>query len=371
MQHVANNNYQDGRGAESQYRNRFTCLRSTVRWRPRIGFHSIDTRIYGVQTATVTGPKNEEIFTDEFGRIRLQFQWDRLGEYDEKSSPWVRVMSNWAGSGFGQISLPRIGQEVVVQFLNGCCDRPLVIGSVYNAANMPPWDLPDNRTQSGILTRSTINGTVDNANALRFEDRKGEEEVWLHAEKDQRIEVEHDESHTVGNDRSKSIGHDETTSVTHDRTETVGNDEKISVHGSRTEQVDHDEQIGVGGDRTEKVAGHEKITIVKSKSELVILSKQETIVLAKILMVGGVYSVDVGESMTTKVIQSQFEDIGDGKQTKVKTDYAIEAGNSFEIKVGAASLKMTSDGAITMSGATININASGPVQINGKDVDIN
>ncbi|MBV6320458.1 type VI secretion system tip protein VgrG [Duganella sp. HSC-15S17] len=371
VRHTASNNYHDGQGTASQYSNSFTCLRRTIRWRPRLGMHSNDTRIYGVQTATVVGPKGEEIYTDEYGRVRVQFHWDREGEYNEKSSPWVRVMSSAAGAGFGQISVPRIGQEVVVQFLDGNCDRPLIIGSVYNSANMPPWELPANKTQSGVVTRSSIGGKTENANALRFEDLKGAEEVWLHAEKDQRIEVEHDESHSVGNDRTKSVGHNEVVEVKHDRIGTVGNDEKITIHHDRAERVGNDEHIEIGGSRRETVTGHEKVVIHMTKIERVSLAKEETIGLSKTMEIGADYGVAVGATMLTVVGQSKFEKVGLDKKTEVGQSYTIVAADSFEVKVGGASLKLTASGAITISGTSIDIGASGPVRINGKDVDIN
>ncbi|WP_229219984.1 type VI secretion system Vgr family protein [Rugamonas fusca] len=371
VHHQASNNYQDGRHALSHYGNTLTCLRKSKRWRPHVGLNSRDVRIYGVQTATVVGHKGSEILTDEFGRVRLQFHWDRDHKFDAASSPWVRVMTSMAGNRFGMIGIPRVGQEVVVTFLDGVCDRPLVIGCVYNAANMPPWELPANKTQSGILTRSTREGSRDNANALRFEDLKGKEEVWLHAERDQRIEVEHDESHSVGNDRSKTVGRDETVQVKHDRTETVGNDEKITVHGKRTERVDGEEKIDIGGTRVETVGQNDIVTIAGTRIETVMLAKNEMVMLEKALEVGDNYGVLVGGSMATTVARSQVELVGQSKDTRAGTTYTITAKDSFEITVGSASLKMTSDGAITISGTRINIGASGPVHINGKDVDVN
>ena len=170
VRHDASNNYQDGRGAPSRYRNTFRCLRKSVPWRPGRGFHSTDTRIYGVQTATVVGPENEEIHTDQFGRVRLQFHWDRLGRFDAESSPWVRVQTGWAGANFGHISVPRKGQEVVVQFIGGNPDRPFITGGVYNAANMPPWPLPDCDMQSGLKS-AELKGKL--ASQLRLDDSAG------------------------------------------------------------------------------------------------------------------------------------------------------------------------------------------------------
>ncbi|MDC8756676.1 type VI secretion system Vgr family protein [Janthinobacterium fluminis] len=179
VHHLASNNYQDGSAAPSSYTNTFTCVRKSLPWRPGRGFHSKDTRMHGVQTAVVVGPAGEEIHTDEYGRVKVQFHWDRAGKFDAASSAWVRVMTPWAGQGFGHISLPRVGDEVVVQFLDGNCDRPLIIGSVYNAARMPPWELPRHKTQSGVLSRSTVGGDAAQANALRFEDQLGKNGVQL------------------------------------------------------------------------------------------------------------------------------------------------------------------------------------------------
>lgn len=362
VSHEASNNYHDGQDTVSQYNNRFICVRKDIRWRPRPGMHSDETRIYGVQTATVVGPKGEDIYTDQYGRVRVQFHWDRDGGFDEKSSPWVRVMTGAAGSGFGQISVPRVGQEVVVQFLNGDTDRPLVIGSVYNAANMPPWELPENKTQSGVLTRSTIGGKRENANALRFEDLKGNEEVWLHAEKDQRIEVEHDESHSVGNDRSKTVGRDETVAVKHDRTETVGNDEKITVHNNRTERVDHDERVDIGGNRS--------VDIGRNKTEQVGCTKVETIGIAKILTIGGAYQTTVGGAMNTTVAGLQIEEIGQSKAVVVMGSSQLSSEVEHKMTVGSSSITIF-PGRIEIVADEIIIRGNKKVQIHGDDIDNN
>ncbi|MDB5935015.1 MAG: tssI [Massilia sp.] len=355
VHHRARNNYQDGRDALSDYENDFRCMRKSIPWRPTRGWNSEPTKIYGVQTATVVGPPGEEIHTDEYGRVRLQFHWDRNGIFDAASSPWVRVVSSWAGAKFGQISLPRIDQEVVVQFLDGNCDRPLIIGSVYNSRNMPPWELPACKTQSGILTRSTVGGGLSTANALRFEDKKGAEEIWLHAEKDQRIEVEHDETHWVGQDRRKAIDRDETVEVKRDRNETVGRNETTVI----------------GQDRTERVGNNEHITIGGLKSERIRLTKEESVGFGKALTIGGAYQVSVVAAMNTSVGLSQSSQVGLSKRTSVGSRYSVEAGEEISIAVGAASLTMRSDGSIALHGTSIRIEASGQVIVNGKSVDLN
>ncbi len=202
--------------------------------------------VQGPQTAVVVGPAGEEIYTDKYGRVKVQFHWDRDGKKDENSSCWIRVSQPWAGKSWGTIATPRIGQEVIVDFLEGDPDQPIITGRVYNAEQMPPYELPANKTQSGIKTRSSQGGAAANFNEIRFEDKKGAEQLFIHAEKNQDIEVENDETHWVGHDRKKTIDHDETTHVKHDRTETVDNNETITIHGNgprrRQGRDDHDSQ---------------------------------------------------------------------------------------------------------------------------------
>ena len=358
--HSGQNNYQAGKGAAS-YSCSFTCIRKKIPYRPLLTIPR--PTIPGPQTAVVVGPAGEEIYTDQLGRVKVQFHWDRLGNKNQSSSCWVRVGQPWAGKGFGMIQIPRIGEEVVVLFLDGNPDRPLIISRVYNAQNMPPWALPASATQSGILTRSSKGATSANANAIRFEDKKGQEEVWLHAEKDQRIEVENNESHTVGNDRSKTIDHDETVQVKNDRTETVGNNETITIGANRTEHVGGNETLNVGGNRGETIDGAQNLVIA--------LASAETVGLAKALTIGGAYTVTVAGAINTAAGLASAEEVGLSKTTMVGKTYTITAGDRIELKTGSASLILESNGHITLSGTQVLIEGSGPVQINGKDVDIN
>ena len=200
--------------------------------------------VQGPQTAVVVGPAGEEIYTDKYGRVKVQFHWDREGKKDENSSCWVRVSQPWAGKAWGGVAIPRIGQEVIVDFLEGDPDQPIITGRVYNAEQMPPYALPANKTQTGIKSRSSHGRharTTSTRSASRT--RRASEQLFIHAEKNQDIEVENDETHWVGHDRKKTIDNDETTHVKHDRTETVDNNETITIHGNRTETVDKDETI--------------------------------------------------------------------------------------------------------------------------------
>lgn len=216
--------------------------------------------VHGPQTAVVVGESGEEIWTDKYGRVKVEFHWDRRDNDNETSSCWVRVSQGWAGKKWGMQFIPRIGQEVIVEFLEGDPDKPIVTGSVYNADNMPPYELPANATQSGIKTRSSKDGTSSNFNEIRFEDKKGSELVYVHAEKDRHGEVENDDTLNIGNDRKKTIGGNETIHVKKNRTDRIDKnlDQEVGVHRS----------IEVGskstGNDTLKVSGNREVTVKKN-----------------------------------------------------------------------------------------------------------
>ncbi|RAU47870.1 MULTISPECIES: type VI secretion system Vgr family protein [unclassified Pseudomonas] len=221
------NNYLNGHPAS--YDNTFTCVRKKIPFRPQLS--TPRPTIAGPQTALIVGPPGEEIFTDELGRVKIQFHWDRNGQYNDHSSCWVRVAQSGASGGFGSIQIPRVGDEVVVVFLDGNPDRPLIMGSLYNSQNTPPWSLPANKTQSGFLTRS-MKGDGGTANFFRFEDKAGAEQIIMHAERNMDTEIEVDESHHVGANRTITVG------GTH--TETIKKDTVMNVQeGSLTIQVDN------------------------------------------------------------------------------------------------------------------------------------
>jgi type VI secretion system secreted protein VgrG len=224
-------------------------------------------RMAGPQTAVVVG--SGEIETDSYGRVKVRFHWERLNSRDGPNVCWVRVSSPWAGNGFGFIQVPRVGDEVVVDFLEGDPDQPLITGRVYNAARMPPWALPGNASQSGFVTRSTPGGDATMANVLRFEDKKDQEQVWLHAQRDQLIEVEHDETHTVGNDRQQTVEHHEKQVVKGRRWQAIGaappanmvsetpggQVETVLVTGNRGQSVSGSDVLAVSGHATRTVSG--------------------------------------------------------------------------------------------------------------------
>jgi len=215
---------------EFGYRNSFTCIPAAVPYRP--ARQTPKPFVQGTQSAVIVGPQGEEIFTDKYARVKVQFHWDRQGKNDGDSSCWCRVGTYWAGKQWGAIHIPRIGQEVIVAFEEGDPDQPIIVGSVYNADMMPPYKLPDNKTQSGIKTRSTLKGSTDNFNELRFEDKKGSEDIYFHAEKDFHRVVENNDDLKVGNNQ--------TIEIKKDRTETVkeGNEKVTIEKGNRNVQID-------------------------------------------------------------------------------------------------------------------------------------
>ncbi|EMH0544294.1 type VI secretion system tip protein VgrG [Enterobacter hormaechei] len=199
--HFEENRYASGEG-ETIHRTDFTVIPASVSYRPAQS--TAWPRTYGPQTAKVVGPQGESIWTDKYGRVKVKFHWDRLAKGDDTSSCWVRVSSAWAGQGYGGVQIPRVGDEVVVDFINGDPDRPIITGRVYNEASMPPWALPAAATQMGFMSR-TKDGSVDNANALRFEDKAGAEQVWIQAERNMDTSVKNDETHSVGGARSHYV----------------------------------------------------------------------------------------------------------------------------------------------------------------------
>jgi type VI secretion system secreted protein VgrG len=339
--------YISGSGGQGEdvYSCRFTALHSKQPYRPpRVTPKPL---VQGPQTAIVVGPSGEEIYTDKYGRVKVQFHWDRYGKKDENSSCWVRVANVWAGAKWGGIHIPRIGQEVIVEFLEGDPDRPIITGRVYNGDQMPPWELPANMTQSGVLSRSSKNGSGANANAIRMEDMKGSEQLWIHAEKNQDIEVENDETHWVGHDRRKTIDHDETTHVKHDRTETVGNNETISIGANRTEDVGENESLSIGKNRTTDIAQNESRTV--GKDEMIEIGQSRTDTISRNV------TVEIGEKRQTQV--------GKDDQMQVGKKFYLEAGDEITLKTGGASITMKKNGTIQIKGKDITVVGDGKIGI--------
>ncbi len=360
-----------GKGEEASYTNSFTCIPFDVPYRPPLVTPKPMTG--GVQTAIVVGPAGEEIYTDEHGRVKVQFHWDREGKKDEKSSCWIRVSQAWAGAGWGAMHIPRIGHEVIVDFLEGDPDRPIITGRVYHGTNNPPYSLPDEKTKSTIKSESSLGG--GGSNEIRFEDKQGEEEIFLHGQKDWAIAIENDKNQTVGNDEPLSVGSNSTKSGGADQSETIGSNKTIELGAN------HTETIGAGMSQT----------VGSNKTETIAVNKAETIGVAKELTIGAAYQVTVGAAMNETVGAAKAEEVGAAKSVlvggsmsvsvgenlseKADKDYSlkakkvtIEADDEITLKTGKAIINMKKSGDITINGAKIQIKGSGDVIIKGSKI---
>lgn len=358
-----------------------------------VGFTAIDSKqsfytpratpkpvVQGPQTAVVVGPAGEEIYTDEYGRVKVQFHWDRDGKSDENSSCWIRVAQVWAGKKWGAMYIPRIDQEVIVEFLEGDPDQPIITGRVYNASQMPPYGLPADKTKSTIKSNSSKGG--GGSNEMRFEDKKGEEEIFFHAQKDQNIVVENDETLSVGNnetvsvgnDRTETVGNNETITIGTDRTETVGSNETISIGSNRTETVGTNETITIGSARTETVGSNETVTVALTRTHSIGVNdmlnvgaaREVTVGGAQAITVGAIQSISVGANQSTDVGVNQTTNVGKNDSLKVGKKLSIDAGDEILIKTGKSSILMKKDGTITIKGKDIKIDGSGKIDVKAK-----
>ncbi len=261
---------EEGQGAPEppakphDYNNSFTAIPQSVSYRPPR--KTMRPTVHGLQSALVVGKAGEEIWVDNYGRVKVQFYWDRYGSDDENSSCWIRVSQIWAGKNWGWITIPRIGQEVLVDFLEGDPDRPIIVGRVYNADQMPPYTLNANQTQSGIKTRSSKGGGTSNFNEIRFEDLMGSEMLTVHAEKDMDTSVEHDDTQLVQNNRTINVNGTHTETIVKDTSITItqGNHTHDVQQGNQTIQVDQGNQtitISKGNQTTTITMGNQTTTV--------------------------------------------------------------------------------------------------------------
>lgn len=347
--------------SHEHYRNRFEAIPKATAYRPpRI---TPKPRMH-TQTAVVVGKAGEEIWTDEHGRIKIQFPWDRDGQNDETASCWVRVVLPWSGKGFGMQFIPRIGQEVIVTFIDGDPDRPLVTGCVYNGDNTLPYALPDNQTQSGIKTNSSKGG--GGFNELRFEDKKDAEEVFLQAQKDMKV--------NVLNDSTATIGHDETLTVQNARTRTVKEgDETITLEkgkrtvtiqtGSDTLDVKDTRTVKVGGDQTHSTGGNYSHT-VSGNYELTVDGNLT-------IKVTGTLTLQSGGDFTAKSDANLTTQAGMALTDKAGTSITNQAGTSLDNKAGTT---LTNDAGVSLTnkgGAEQTVDGGGMLTIKGGLIKVN
>jgi type VI secretion system secreted protein VgrG len=303
-------------------------------------------RIRGTQTALVVGPAGEEVYVDRHGRIKVQFYWDRLGQKDENSSLWIRIAMPWAGKAWGAISVPRIGNEVVVGFEEGDPDRPLIVGSVYNAEQTPPFGLPDADIQMGMKSRSSPGG--GGYNEITMTDTAGTEKITIHAQYDMSTTVEHDQTQDVLNNRTANVTVDETMDVGSNQVlgvganqdTTIGADQSLSVGGTQAITVGADRSLSVGAGNTVDVSADHSVTAganVSSSS-------------------GANTEITAGANLTATA--SAAADITAGSTISISAGASItlSAGGS-SIEIGAGGVTISSGGAITVTGAMIKHNA--------------
>jgi type VI secretion system secreted protein VgrG len=272
--------------------------------------------IYGTQTAVVTGPAGEEIFTDKYGRVKVQFFWDRHGKFDGTSSCWTRVASPWAGKQWGMIHIPRIGQEVIVAFEEGDPDQPIIVGSVYNSDQMPPHELPANKTQSGIKSRSTPGAGSQNLNEIRFEDKIGNEHIFIHGEKDIHVRCKASYFETIGGDFNQAVGGASRTEIKGKKSLKIGGDHAVNVAGVMTTDVGADALIQAGG-------------------ALALAGKQIGLLSGTVL---GVNSPDVGVDASNSIV--------------------LQAGSGITLACGDNFITINSGG-VFIKGSTVFINSGG------------
>lgn len=372
---------------EHTYSNEFVVQPAAVPFRPAM--RTPRPRVNGLESAFVVGPAGEEIHTDEHGRVKVQFHWDRQGKNDDKSSCWIRVSQLWAGAGWGAMFIPRIGHEVLVDFLSGDPDRPVIVGRVYHGQNVPPYALPGEKTKSTIKSNSSPGG--GGSNEMRFEDKKGSEEIYLHGQKDWNIKIEHDKTQSIGHDEALVVGHDQAIVIHHDRAKKVDNNQSEKIGKDKTITVggDHDEDIS--GDETQHVGGNATRTV--DKDESITVSGNETINVSKgwEQVVGGDMSVDVGGSgsislgksgtlsiggdlsgdvtggATMKIGKDSAVDIGQNFQEKIGKEAQVSAGDQYTLTVGDGSVSVKKDGTIVIKGKDISIKGTGKIQIEASD----
>jgi type VI secretion system secreted protein VgrG len=293
--------YRNDTGVSEYYTNVFTAIPKSVAYRPPR--ETPRPTVKGLQPALVVGKAGEEIWVDKYGRVKVQFYWDRQGQKNENSSCWVRVAQIWAGKNWGWMTIPRIGQEVLVDFLEGDPDRPIIVGRVYNADQMPPWTLPDNQTQSGILTRSSKGGTAENANYIQFEDKTDGEQINVWAQKDMNTTVENNDTQTVKVDRT----------------------------------------IEVDGKHTEKIVGDTTITITTGNHSTTVQTGNQSI------------DIDTGNQTTTIKTGNQSTTLNMGNQST-----QLDLGNiKMNCDVGSISLEAMTSITLTVGGNSITIDQSG------------
>jgi type VI secretion system secreted protein VgrG len=355
--------YLNDEGVEdgAAYSNQFACTPKSVPYRPpRL---TPKPYVQGMQTAVVIGKADhpddgtasddgasgdgEEIWVDKYGRIIVRFPWDRVGSC---SCP-VRVAQQWAGMGWGGMVIPRVGQEVLVSFLDGDPDRPIVVGCVYNATQTVPYTLPDNQTRSTFKTRSSKGGSGDNYNELRFEDKKDNEQVFIRGEKDYDTRIKNDSREWIGNNQSIM--------VQKDRMEKVTGNESIQIGGNRAEKVSGDESIKIAGKRMEEVTGDVSLEIKGKQTEKISADLNQHVAGNWSQKTDETVSIQAGMNMYEKSGQNYAHEAGMAIHIKAGMTMVLEAGMQLSLKVGSSFIDIGPAGIAISGTPTVMINSGG------------
>ena len=358
---LQNNTYETNTNEDAIYHCAMTVLQSRQQFRPA----RITPRptMGGPQTAVVVGPGGEEIYCDKYGRVKVQFHWDRYGKKDQNSSCWIRVSNPWAGANWGGIAIPRIGQEVVVDFLEGDPDQPLITGRVYNADNMPPYGLPAAAVVSGLKTK-TVKGR--GYNEISADDTAGKEKITIHGQYDMGTTVLHDQTSTIHNNRTDKVDVDDS--------ETIGNNQKQSVGVNQDVTIGSNQTLKVGANQTETITGNRSVTVGGSKSEDVGVNKSETIGIAKMLTIGAAYQVSVGAAMNESVGALKAEQVGGPKMVtvgassseNVSANKTVTAGGNISDNAGGNISEAAKGKYSGSSGSTMSFESKGDYSVDSK-----
>ncbi|MET0341180.1 MAG: type VI secretion system tip protein TssI/VgrG [Polyangiales bacterium] len=388
---------EEARGRDvTDYGNQFTAIPIEVPYRPR---RQRKPRVHGMQTAMVVGPdgkpevpgSGDDIHTDEHGRVQVKFPWDRSepGGSEATVSCFLRVAQGWGGSGWGFKFIPRIGMEVLVSFLEGDPDRPMVTGCVYNGLNRPFYELPGDKTRSYIMTQSTPGG--GGSNEIRFEDAKGAEEFYVHAQMTHTIEVGQDRNKTVGANQTETVKGNKTIDVSGTHTETVTGDYASTLKANETRDVAANQTQTVGGDQTESVTGNvtrtvsgnetatitgndsltvsgsQTVSVSGSQTVTVGMASAETVALAKALTIGAAYQVSVGAAMNETVGGLKAEEVGGLKSVSVGAASSENVGTNKSVAAGGNISESAGKDVALKAGKDVSVQAGKKMSLSAGD----
>ena len=339
---------EDSETKPEPYRNRFTAQPASIAYRPQRV--TPKPRVHGVVTGQVVTPSGEDSYLDKYGRVCVQFWWDRIRPANSTDNTLLRVAQAWAGSSWGTFFWPRVGDEVLIDFLDGDPDAPIVVGSLYNGTNMPKYDPATAYTRSGVLTNSSKNGSKSTANELRFEDLKGSEQVYIHAEKDYDVQVEADRHLQVGNEQHITVvkKHFETLKdevhrkVTSDQIESIGGDHHVAITGAQTLKVSGKKGEAIGGDSSLAITGASHINVSEACNE----------------KIGMTHSLQVGQNSFNKTGMLHVIDAGQEVHIKGGMQTVVEGGMGVCLSGPGGFITIGPSG-IMIQGITVMINSGG------------